>query len=73
MQVGTREQPLKQRQLLLLGPGARIRVGADIAPAQFLLLAGRPLHEPIAHYGPFVMNTQSELRQAVADFQSGKF
>ncbi len=73
MLVGTREQPLKQRQLLLLGPGAQVRAKAGTTPAQLLLIAGRPLGEPIAHYGPFVMNTQDEIRQAVADFQSGAF
>lgn len=39
---------------------------------RFLLVAGKPIGEPIVQHGPFVMNTQSEIRQAFADFQSGK-
>ena len=43
------------------------------AHARALLISGKPLGEPIAQYGPFVMNTKDEILQAVQDYQSGKF
>jgi redox-sensitive bicupin YhaK (pirin superfamily) len=49
-----------------------VRIKADVA-SRVLLIAGRPLGEPIAQYGPFVMNTQQELQQAVEDFRAGRF
>jgi hypothetical protein len=57
----------------VLSPGARVEVEAGPDGARFLLLAARPLNEPIAQYGPFVMNTQAQIRQAIADYQSGHF
>jgi redox-sensitive bicupin YhaK (pirin superfamily) len=62
------------RMAILTNPpgsdGVRIHASQD---ARVLLIAGRPLGEPIAQYGPFVMNTQAELQQAVEDFRAGKF
>jgi redox-sensitive bicupin YhaK (pirin superfamily) len=40
---------------------------------RFLLIAGQPLNEPIAQYGPFVMNTQDQIHQTLADFRDGRF
>ena len=55
----------------VLGPGDRVEIGAGTAGARFLLLAGRPLGEPVVQYGPFVMNTREEIEQAIRDYQSG--
>lgn len=55
----------------LLGNGESLALEAS-TPASLMLLAGEPLHEPIAHYGPFVMNTREELEQAVQDYQQGR-
>jgi quercetin 2,3-dioxygenase len=59
--------------LAALGPGARLPVAAGAAPCRILVAAARPLDEPVARYGPFVMNSEAELRQAVVDFQAGRF
>ncbi len=61
-------------QLAVLGPGEVVAVATRAGKsAGLLIVAGRPLNEPIAKYGPFVMNTVDEIRQAIADFQAGRF
>jgi redox-sensitive bicupin YhaK (pirin superfamily) len=60
-------------QLAVLGDGERLTVATDDVAARFLLVAARPLREPIARYGPFVMNTREEIAQAVQDYQRGTF
>jgi redox-sensitive bicupin YhaK (pirin superfamily) len=59
-------------QMAVLGEGAEVRLTGEKA-SRAILVAGRPLHEPVARYGPFVMNSREQLIQAVEDFQNGKF
>jgi redox-sensitive bicupin YhaK (pirin superfamily) len=67
------EAILSKGTLGVLGDGSRLQVTAGKDGAALLLIAGRPLGEPIARYGPFVMNTREEIAQAFADFQAGRF
>ncbi len=63
----------RNRMAILANEGDGVRVCADRdAPARVLLIAGRPLREPIAQYGPFVMNTREQLMEAVEDFRNGR-
>ncbi len=63
---------LRAGQLGLLGPGNRIRLGANQQDTRALLIAGRPLREPVAHWGPFVMNTREQVEQAMRDYRDGR-
>ena len=76
--VGAAHQPVRTGQLAVFGPGEAITIAADRrqdgpGPSlDILLLGGQPIREPVAAYGPFVMNTRAELVQAFEDFQAGR-
>jgi len=60
-------------RLIVLGDGDYVKVVTGEQPARFLLVSGKPLHEPIARYGPFVMNTQEEIEQTLQELRQGTF
>jgi hypothetical protein len=60
-------------RMAVFGDGDVVRVVADTSPVRFLLVSGKPLGEPIARYGPFVMNTREEIRLALRDLQDDTF
>jgi redox-sensitive bicupin YhaK (pirin superfamily) len=76
--IGPDAQPFHSGQLVVHGPGDTLAIRADQVqesrhPAvDILILGGRPIREPVAAHGPFVMNTREELVQAFEDFQAGK-
>jgi quercetin 2,3-dioxygenase len=59
--------------LVLYGPGSTVQVSTETKPVRFLLVSGKPLHEPVAWYGPIVMNTREELKVAFEEFEKGTF
>ena len=63
---------LAAQELGVLGAGEQIELRAADAPTRLILVAAAPLHEPVARYGPFVMNTRAQIEQAVADFRNGR-
>lgn len=65
-------QPLRTSTLAVLDDGDHVRIEARSQPGRALLLAGRPIGEPVARHGPFVMNTVEELEQAFLDYRSGR-
>jgi len=76
--VGSERRPVAAGQLVVFGAGSWIRVGASDTQdsrtehLELLVLGGRPIKERVEHYGPFVMNTRSEIVQALEDFEAGR-
>jgi hypothetical protein len=64
---------IEKGNLVVLSQGDRFEAKADEQRARMILVAGRPLREPVVKYGPFVMNKPEEIHQAIADFQAGRF
>jgi redox-sensitive bicupin YhaK (pirin superfamily) len=76
--AGSDGRPVTSGQLVTFGPGDFIALRADDTPQagashlEALILGGRPIREPVEHYGPFVMNTKAEIGQALEDFEAGR-
>ncbi len=76
--VGTERRPVETGQLTVFGRGDEVVLAADESQESraprldVLVLGGRPIREPVAWYGPFVMNTKAEVMQAMDDFQAGR-
>jgi len=70
---GEDARPVARQELAVLGGGQLLQLQAGAEGARLILVAGRPLREPVMRHGPFVMNTRQELMQAFVDFQEGRF
>jgi redox-sensitive bicupin YhaK (pirin superfamily) len=73
LQIGTQKRAAADGDMALLSHGDELGLHATRDGSRALVLAGQPLREPVARYGPFVMNTREEIYEAFTDFQSGRF
>jgi redox-sensitive bicupin YhaK (pirin superfamily) len=77
--LGDESRPVEAGQLAVLGAGDHVEIaaadagGSGAGPLEVIVLGGQPLREPVAWYGPFVMNTRDEVVAALEDFQAGRF
>ena len=70
---GAERTPIRAQQMVLFNDdGESVTLAAGDEPLEVLLIGGVPLKEPVVRYGPFVMNTEDEIRQAVIDYQAGR-
>ncbi len=70
---GNDETVVKNQHLAVLSDGGMVTAHTHDEAGRFILVAGKPIREPIVQHGPFVMNTVDEIRQAIVDYQMGKF
>jgi redox-sensitive bicupin YhaK (pirin superfamily) len=73
VRFGPEQTPVHAPALVIFEEGDFVEAAAGAAAGRFLLAAARPLHEPIARYGPFVMNTRAEIEQALQELRTGRF
>jgi len=73
LEVGGQGASLGRRTLGILGDGSQVNVTAPSQTSRFLLVSGRPINEPVARGGPFVMNTKEEIMQAFDDYKHNRF
>jgi redox-sensitive bicupin YhaK (pirin superfamily) len=66
-------KPIPHPRLIVFGDGDQVSVRASDLGVRFLLVSGKPLNEPIARWGPFVMNTQEEIEQTLEEIKNGTF
>ncbi len=71
-QIGAAATAIARGELALTSHGSTLPITAGKDGARLIVVGGRPLKEPVARYGPFVMNTVEEIREAFADYQAGR-